>query len=152
MTFNCKLKAEFATPENGWTKVRLSAGDSFYQFFPSYTPYDSFNELLNSLLKILDGNPEAIVRWNDEPTEHKFVFNSKDGQITFKVYEIINSIVAGKAVEERFAFIGSQNEVLRPFWKGLRDMQSKQDTDEFERQWRSPFPKKEMLELTQRIK
>ena len=42
--------------------------------------------------------------------------------------------------------------ILSPFWKGLRDMQSKQDPDEYERQWHRPFPKREMLELQQRIK
>lgn len=152
MPLDAKLKVEFDTPENGWTKVTVSAGDSFYQFFPSYTPYDSFSELVNALLKILDGYSETVVRWNDEPTEYKFVFISEGGKVIFNIYEIINSVVAGKVDIERFNFSGSQNEVLRPFWKGLRDMQSKQDSDEYKRQWHRSFPESEILELKQRIK
>ncbi|HYX72831.1 MAG TPA: hypothetical protein VE732_08670 [Nitrososphaera sp.] len=146
------MKAELAPPEAGWTTVTLSAGEGNYQFFPSHVPYDSVSELVNALLKILDGYPEAIVRWNDEPVEHEFVFVSECEQVNFTVYEIIDSIVAGKMRDEKFAFSGPRSDVLRPFWKGLRDMQSKQNLKEYERQWREPFPEREMFELTQRIK
>ena len=71
---------------------------------------------------------------------------------TFKVYEIINSVVAGKVDEEKFVFSDSQYEVLRSFWKGLRDMQSKQDSNEYEKHWRRPFLENEMLDLTQKLK
>ena len=147
-----KLKVEFDAPEAGWTTVTLRAGEHYYQFFPSHVPYDSFSELVNALLKILDGYPEAIVHWNDEPVEHEFLFVFEGQRIDFKVYEIIDSVVAGRVRDEKFAFSGAQYDVLRSFWKGLRDMQSKQSVEEYERQWREPFPEREMVELTRRIK
>lgn len=147
-----KLKVEIAAPETGWTTVTLSAGDSHYRFFPSHVPDDSISELVNALLKILDGYPEAIVDGNDEPVEHEFLFVSEGEQINFKVYEIINAVAAGRVRDEKFAFCGTRYDVLRSFWKGLRAMQSKQSLEEYERQWREPFPERGMVELTRRIK
>jgi hypothetical protein len=149
---NQKLKVQFDAPEAGWTTVMLSAGERHYQFFPSHVPYDSFSGLVNALLKILDGSPEAIVRWNDEPVEHEFLFASEGERVNFKAYEIIDSVVAGRVREEKFAFCGARYDVLRPFWKGLRDMQSRQSLEEYERQWCEPFPEREMVELTRRMK
>lgn len=152
MISDARLKVEFDSPENGWTTVKLSAGDSCYQFFPSYIPYDSFSELVDSLLKILDGYSEAVVRWNDEPVEHRFVFTSEADTVTFKVYEVIDSAVTGKTADEKFAFRDFGYKILRPFWRALRHMQMRQDLNEYEKQWGRPFPVREMFELTGRIK
>jgi hypothetical protein len=152
MSAEAKLKVEFAAPEHGWTVVNLSAGDDAYQFVPSYVPYDSFSELLKALLNIIDGAPDAQVRWNDEPVEHKFVFSSNGEQVNFKVYEIIKSVVVGSVDEERFSFAGGLYEVLRPFWKGLRDLQSRQSAEELKRHWQWSFPEREILELTVKLK
>lgn len=151
MTLTSKLKVEFAAPENGWTKIKFVSDDNFYELFPSYMPCDSFSELLNALLKILAGNPEAAVMWNDELTEYKFAFTLENRKVIFRIYEITDSLVAGKIEEEKFSFCDSERNIIRSFWKGLRDMQSKQSAEEFKKQWRRPFPQNEMLELTQRI-
>lgn len=150
--YDQKLKVEVAAPKHGWTIITLSTSDNFYRFFPSHVPYDSINELTNALLKILDGFPEAIVHWNDEPVEHEFMLMSESELINFKVYEIINSVITGKIRAERFSFCGTLYDVIRPFWKALRDMQSKQSPEEYEKQWREPFPLREMIELTRRVK
>lgn len=152
MNSDAQLKVELAPPELGGTIVTLEAGDNFYQFVPSYVPYDSFGELVHALLGILDGYDETIVRWNDEPLEHKFVFRQQNAQVVFNVYAVINSVVSGKVDEELFSFSSRVYEVLRPFWKALRDMQARQTIEEYEKQWRWRFPEREMLELTRKLK
>lgn len=148
-----KLKVEFAAPEHGWTVINLSAGDNSYQFAPSHTPCDSFSELLKALLNIIDGVRSASVLWNDEPVEHKFEFTCfGKGFVNFKVYEIVKSIVGGTFDRERFSFAGSVYEVLRPFWKGLREMQSKQSPEELKRHWQWSFPESEISELGEKLK
>ncbi|MBA3321721.1 MAG: hypothetical protein H0T45_09805 [Pyrinomonadaceae bacterium] len=146
------LKVEFNGPEHGWLTVTLSAREKEYGFMPSHAPYDSINELVSALLKVVDGYTNAVVRWNDEPVEHEFLFDVESEQVDFKVYKIIQSSVAGRTREKAFAFNGSLYKVVRPFWKALRDMESKQSLAEYERQWREPFPEREMRELTQKIK
>lgn len=136
---------------SGWLKVELSSGDQNYSFFPSHVPYDSISELVDALLKILDGNDKAVVRWNDEPVEHEFVFEPKGDQVDFRVY-LINETIVGNAREQVFTFSESSPEMVWRFWKALRDMESKQSHEEYEKQWREPFPAWEMAELTRRVK
>lgn len=153
ITARAKLKVEFTAPEHGWTIVKLSLGSESYQSFPSHTPYDSFGELIKALLNIIDGVPDAIVLWNDEPVEHKFVLIADSERVNFKVYEIIKSVTTGIVTDvERFSYEGNLYEVVRPFWKALRDMQSKQSSEDFRKHWQWTLPEREILELTQKLK
>ncbi|MFN2456109.1 MAG: hypothetical protein ABR577_18045 [Pyrinomonadaceae bacterium] len=151
MPNNQKLKVEFSAPQDGWLTVTLTAVERHLKFFPSHTPYDSISELVYALLKVVDGYGDAVVRWNDEPVEYEFLFKFEDDRVDFKVYTILDS-VAGRMREEEFAFNGTLYEIVRPFWKALRDMESKQSFADYKRQWREPFPESEMLELTRKVK
>jgi deoxyribodipyrimidine photolyase len=156
MTDLRKLKVNLGQPEHGWLNVELSVGDRTYSFYPSYTPYDSIGELVEALLTILDGRDKAAVRWNDEPTEHEFIFKSKGNRANLRVYLIrVASTIKTQAKREPelvFAFDGSVYEVIRPFWKAIRDLQSRQSLDEYRERWGRPFPQVEAEELTERIK
>ena len=150
MSKSHRLELVLDRPESGWLRVELSFGEQKYSFCPSYTPYDSISELVYALLKILQGYDETVVRWNDEPVEHEFVFELRGEQVGFRVY-LINETVIGKVREQVFMFSGTKYEVIWPIWKAIRDMQSRQSLEEYEREWR-PFPKREMNELTKRVK
>ena len=146
-----RLTIDLDRPESGWLRVELSFADQKYSFYPSHVPYDSICELVNALLKTLDGYDKAVVRWNDEPVEHEFVFEPGGGHVDFRVY-LINDTVVGKEREQVFMFNGSTQDVVWPFWKALRDMESRQSKKEYEKQWRESFPEREMVELTRRVK
>ena len=151
MSENSKLKVEIEAPEHGWTHIKLSAEDRLYEFFPSDVPIDSISELAKAMLKILSGSNESKVYWNDEPVEHNFLFTIKNEQCNFKVSEVFESIV-GKNLEERFSFDGMKYEVLRPFWKALCDMKSKQSLEEYEKHRGNSFPTSEIFEIKQKLK
>jgi hypothetical protein len=91
----------------------LAFGDQQYCFYPSHVPYDFVTELVNALLKTPDGYDKAVVRWNDEPDKHEFVFEPKGKQIDFRVY-IINEITDKKDREQVFTFNGSRYDVIWP--------------------------------------
>jgi hypothetical protein len=146
-----RLTVDFGEPEDGWLTVTINQNDKELRFFPSHVPYDSVTELAQALLKIFDGYEEAIARWNDEPVGYEFRFNRDGGRAKFIVYALTTS-VAGSVREEVFASHGSDYEVLRPFWKALRDLESRQGLEEYRKQWREPFPKREVEELTERVK
>ncbi len=151
MTESSKLYVEIEAPEHGWTHVKLKSGNSFYQFFPSDVPVDSISELAKAIVEILSVNKEATVYWNDEPVVHNFVFKIENEQCDFKVYEVFESIVGEKLIE-RFSFNGTKQEVLRPFWKALCDLKSKQSLEEYEAQWNNPFPAQEVVEIKHQLK
>lgn len=146
-----RLRIDLDRPVSGWLKVELGSGDQNYIFYPSHVPYDSIRELVDALLKILDGDDKAIVRWNDEPVEHEFVFEPKGDQVDFRVY-LINLAVIAKERVQVFLFNDAIQNVVGQFWKALRAMESRQSYEEYEKQWREPFPVREMTELTKRVK
>src|SRR5215475_8826736 len=98
MTKSVKLKVGLDHPESGWLRVELAFGDQQYCFYPSHVPYDSVTELVNALLKTLDGYDKAVVRWNDEPVKHEFVFEPKGKQIDFR-YDPFN-------ISQAYAYTG----------------------------------------------
>jgi len=149
--FTSKLKVEIEAPEHGWTNVKLNAEDNFYEFFPSDVPIDSISELVKAMLEILSGGNQSKVYWNDEPVEHNFIFTVENNLCEFKVYEVFESVV-GKNLQERFSFKGTKYDVLRPFWKALSEMKSKQSLEDYEKHWGNPFPINEILEIKQKLK
>jgi hypothetical protein len=150
-----RLKIDLGQPRHGSLDVELSAGDRTYKFFPSYTPYDSIGELARALLVVLNGD-KAIARWNDEPDEHEFIFEPQENQIMFQVNFIPDPVVTRRGLkrepEQVFIFTSSAYEVIRPFWKALRDLQSRQSREEFKERWRGEFPERDVMELTERLK
>jgi hypothetical protein len=114
-------------------------------------PYDSISELANALLGTLDGYKRNIVHWNDEPVEHEFVFALSNSNVDFTVYRI-REVIEGKVRDQVFSFSGSIYDVIWPFWKALREMESRLSKEEYERQWREPFPARETAELGKRIR
>jgi hypothetical protein len=151
MSKSQRLRINLDPPKSGWTGVELSFADHKYSFYPSHVPYDSISDLVNALLKTLDGYDKAIVHWNDEPAKHEFVFEPRGDQIDFRVYLETKTLVEKKQ-EQVFMFTGTTYDVVWPFWKALRDIQSRQSMQEYEEQWREPFPVRQMVELTRRIK
>lgn len=146
-----QLKVKLDCTEHGWAGVHLSSDGQEYSFLPSHVPYDSLGDLIEALLKLLDGYEEVRVRWNDEPVEHEFLFKVKDGKLNFEVYEVVDSRTERNFVK-RFSHVDTVPNVVRIFWRALRLMQSKQSVKEYEEQWREPFPAGKMEELTRRIK
>lgn len=147
---SAKLKVEIDAPENGWTRIKLNSESYSYEFFPSDVPIDSISELVKALLEILRGSKKAKVYWNDEPVEHNFIFDCENGNCEFKVYEVFES-VSERNLTEKFSFDGKKYDVVRPFWKALGDMQSKQSLKEYEKHWGNLFPANEMIEIKQKL-
>jgi hypothetical protein len=141
-----RLRIDLDRPISGWLKVELSFGDQNYSFIPSHVPYDSISELVKALLQTLDGYDNSIVRWNDEPLEHEFVFEPKGNQAEFRVL-VITETANGKEREQVFTFLGSIYDLVWPFWKALRDMESRRSKREYEKEWREPFPEREMIDF-----
>jgi hypothetical protein len=146
-----RLRIDLDRPIDGWLKVELTCGDQMYGFVPSHVPYDSVSELANALLGTRDGYEKTIVHWNDEPVEHQFVFALSNNRMDFRVNKMCETI-KGKIPEQVFSFGGSIYDVIWPFWKALREMESRLSEEEYERQCREPFPARELAELGKRIR
>lgn len=145
------LKIEFEGPEHGWLRMTLRAHDQECALKLSYVPNDVVIELVWALQRMLDGEPDAVAHGNSEPTEYTIRFQRSGEELTVTVEEAMRSLT-GRWQKALFSFTGTLREVVRPFWKALRDMEGRQSLEEYGERWSWNFPEQEMKRLTERIK
>jgi hypothetical protein len=150
-----KSKAGFTAllegPESGWLTVTLEDPHKTYTFWPSHVPYDSVRLLASALLSVLERR-DAVVPWNDEPTEHEFLFSVSQDRVDLTVV-VLRRLQHGEVVREPvFNVSGTARDVVWPLWRALREVESKVTPDEYLRQWREPFPQAEVAELDRRLR
>ncbi len=133
---------------------RLRAGEQSLVMGASHAPNDSLVDLIEGLTAMLAGsNSDHItVRWNCEPEEFDFVFVTEDGNVAFAVTRYPDHRRAPDAGREVFAHSDTKLNVCLPFWRELRGLQRRADTDVFAQNWRRPFPQREMQNFTKLIR
>lgn len=146
-----KLKVELCDLEHGWITVGLQRDKDDCCFRTEHVPYDVVNELAKGLNSIIEGETEAIARCHDGSLEYEIRFEEHGAQIEVKV-QVTYQVLAEKSRDEIFTATGSRYEMLRPFWKAIRDLEGHFSTEEYKRRWREGFPTREVEVLTQRIK
>jgi hypothetical protein len=102
-------------------------------------------ELLRILTSLMDASKnEHILHWNRDPEEFDFRFLRSDGgSVLFEVYQYPTD---SRELAERdlvFSHLGRVDEVCRAFAETFEQLYGDRETDEFEFNWRQPFPHKE---------
>jgi len=146
-----KLKVSFDGPQYGWLTISFSVREEILQVSVEHVPYDVVTELADGLHDLLCGHPDAVARGNDGPIEYQFVFEQEGNLIRFEVI-VDHETLAGKTQETLFVFSDALYQLVRPFWKALRDLETRLPMTEYEAQWRETFPKREMSLLTEKIR
>ena len=150
MTRDNNLQVNFLELADRWITVELKTGEMQYKFFPSHLPYDSMRELADGLGNLLSRETQVIARWNDEPVEHEFAFTKTGEQIELKVY-LVKATSFGKQREEVFAVTSAAYAIIRPFWKALRELETRYSSEEYLQRLRYSFPTNEMSYFTQQF-
>jgi hypothetical protein len=146
-----KLRVSFDGPQQGWLTISFGFGEEIFRLSVEHVPFDVVTELANGLHDLLCGHPSAIARGTDGPIEYQLVFGQEGNAIKFEVvasYEML----AGKTRETLFVFSDALHRLVRPFWKALRDLETRLPMTEYEAQWREAFPMREMSLLTEKIR
>lgn len=121
-------------------------------------PHDSLHELIEALIRLLDGAREQIVRWNCEPEQYDFHLTI-DGdaqqinpQINLRVVRFPDGRRLAETSEEVFNVREDRVRICQEFWRELRTLKRRSDTDVFRQNWRREFPDAELSELTKRLR
>jgi hypothetical protein len=98
-------------------------------------------EILTNLLEPDSPSGEQILKWNRDPEEFDFRFLKSDGEgVLFEVYQYPTD---ERELAERalvFAHFGNVHEVCAAFAETFQQLYEDRETDEFEFNWRQPFP------------
>jgi hypothetical protein len=111
------------------------------------------------ILTEIGGNPtgregvsdEYVLKWNRDPEEFDFRFVRSGGDITIEIYQYPTEERDTTERELVYSHTGTIAETLAAFAVTFDQLYEDRDTDEFEFNWRQPFPYKEFEDFKKRI-
>lgn len=159
-----KLEISFNSPQCGWMSIGFEDGVSEFHTTTAHAPHQTALPDLMGILTALateGGNPnssegvsneEFILKWNRDPEEFDFRF-VRDGQtLLIEIYQFPTEERDTAERELVFSHTGSVADALSAFAETFDQLYEDRDTDEFEFNWRQPFPFKEFEAFKRTIK
>jgi len=150
-----KLEVSFNSPQCGWMSIGFSDGQNEFHTTTAHAPHRlALSQLLQILTSLHDpeaAEDEFILKWNRDPEEFDLRFLRSDGDaLLFEVYQYPTD---ERELAERdlvFAHFGTVGDVVDAFSETFNQLYVDRETDEFEFNWRQPFPMKEFEEFKRR--
>lgn len=150
-----KLEVSFNSPQCGFMSIGFEDGAGEFHTTTAHAPHErALPELLQILSALLDDErSEYVLHWNREPEEFDFQFARTGENVILEIYQYPTETRRAAERERVFAHAGDLREVLNAFHRTFSQLYEDRDTDEFEFNWRQPFPFKEfenfVLKLTE---
>lgn len=150
-----KLEVSFNSPQCGWMSVGFEDGEHEFHTTTAHAPHGAaLPELMQILTELMDaGNVENeyLLKWNRDPEEFDFRFLRNGVKLTLEIYQYPTGIRESNERELVFSHEGTVGVVCSAFAKTFEQLYADRDTDEFEFNWRQPFPYREFEEFKKRI-
>lgn len=146
-----KLEISFNSPQCGWMSIGFEDEADEFHTTTAHAPHESaLPELLRILTELSDGSEASITRvlkWNRDPEEFDLSF-FRDGQnLLLEIYQYPTEDRDGNERTLVFAHTGNVRDVCSAFAATFEQLYKDRETDEFEFNWRQPFPLEEYEEF-----
>lgn len=146
-----KLEVSFNSPQCGWMSIGFEDGLSEFHTTTAHAPHAAaLPELMQILTSLADENSaenEYTLKWNRDPEEFDFHFLRNGVKLTIEIYQYPSD---ERDTSERtlvFSHVGTVGVTLSAFSKTFEQLYNDRHTDEFEFNWRQPFPMAEYEEF-----
>lgn len=150
-----KLEISFNSPQCGWMSIGFDDAVSEFHTTTAHAPHElALPELLGILTSLLDHNStqkEYLLKWNRDPEEFDFRFVRNGENLLIEIYQYPTEERDAREKELVFAHSGTVNEICKAFSETFNQLYEDRETDEFEFNWRQPFPYREFEEFKKRI-
>lgn len=146
-----KLEVSFNSPQCGFMSIGFDDGANEFHTTTAHAPHEkALSELLKILTDLLDensGQNEFVLYWNREPEEFDFRFVKNGGNVLLEIYQYPTDKRETTNRERVFAHDGNVKDVCQTFAETFNQLYADRETDEFEFNWRQPFPYQEFEEF-----
>ena len=151
-----KFEVSFNSPQCGWMSIGFKDPRGEFNTTTAHSPHrlalPQLLQILTSLLDANSGDDEYVLHWNRDPEEFDFRFlRSAGGSLLFEVYQYPTEERELVTRELVFAHLGTVEEVCQAFAETFDQLYKDRDTDEFEFNWRQPFPYNEFKEFKGKV-
>lgn len=147
-----RFSVSIESPQSGYMSFRLQAGEQRLLATLAHAPYDSLHDLLAALTALIGGAREAVVKCNCEPEELDFRFECEGEEVDFRVVRYQDHRRLPKGRRTVFAARVPQTEFFLAFWRELRELRRRSETDVFGQNWRRQFPHPELQEFNRAVR
>lgn len=151
-----KLEVSFNSPQCGWMSIGFSDGAREFHTTTAHAPHErALPELLRILSDLLDENRadgEYVLHWNRDPEEFDFRFVKTGAELLLEIYQFPTEERLGEERALVYAHQGNVKDVCASFYETFAQLYEDRDTDEFEFNWRQPFPFEEFAEFESKVK
>lgn len=148
-----KFEVSFNSPQCGFMSIGFSGSGGEFHTTTANLPYSgALSELITILVGYLDGvSAPKTLKWNRDPEEFDFGFEPFGNELEIRIFEYPTGDRAADDKELRFRHRGPLREVCISFLATFRQLFEDRETDEFDFNWRQPFPERELSELESRL-
>ena len=151
-----KLEVSFNSPQCGWMSIGFDDGVTEFHTTTAHSPHAlALPELLKILTLLIDKNSpqnEYLLRWNRDPEEFDFRFVRARDELSLEIYQYPTEERDATEKKLVFSHTGDVKELCYAFAETFNQLYEDRNTDEFEFNWRQPFPYKEFEEFKGRLK
>lgn len=116
-----RIRITHEDPTHGWLPIRLMVDGHVVDIDSSDVPNNPVQDLVSALDSVLR-NTAAAVFWPLEPGGYSFLFSPESDRVHFSVTFAEND---ESCQQEILSIVGSRNEILLPFWRFVRNFQSR---------------------------
>lgn len=145
------LEVSFNSPQCGWMSIGFDDGVNEFHTTTAHAPHEfALPELMQILTSLADNTSsgrEHILKWNRDPEEFDFRFVRDGDDLLLEIYQYPTDDRDAATRELVFAHNGRVSDVIRSFGATFEQLYEDRDTDEFEFNWRQPFPYREFEEF-----
>ena len=150
-----KLEVSFNSPQCGWMSIGFDDGVSEFHTTTAHAPHAAaLPELMGILTELaspMSPENEFLLKWNRDPEEFDFRFARDGGKVVMEIYQYPTDERDHLERELVFSHAGNVSEMITSFAQTFEQLYADRETDEFEFNWRQPFPFNEYEEFKQRI-
>ena len=107
--------------------------------------------ILTKLAEPASSENEYLLKWNRDPEEFDFRFVRNGNDILIEIYQYATDERDAAERHLVYSHAGPVDEIIGAFAETFEQLYEDRDTDEFEFNWRQPFPFREYEEFRARI-
>ena len=156
------FEVSFNSPQCGWMSIGFTDGANEFHTTTAHAPHaTALPELMRilSALATKGGNPtdregvtsdEHTLRWNRDPEEYDFRFIRNGDDVSIEIYQYPTEDRDSTERELVYSHTGPLKETIGAFAVTFEQLYQDRDTDEFEFNWRQPFPINEYKDFKER--
>lgn len=149
------LEVSFNSPQCGWMSIGFEDGVNEFHTTTAHAPHaTALPELMQILTQLADASSpenEFLLKWNRDPEEFDFRFLRNGEKLTTEIYQYPTEERDSADRELVFSHEGTVGMTVAAFAETFDQLYADRDTDEFEFNWRQPFPYREYEEFRKRM-